>query len=200
MKPEDVAASYDHIAHRWASDRFPGENGLDQHRRALAFVEQRGRALDVGCGGSGRILQLLMDEGFEVEGVDLSARMIELARERHPEVTFHHADICQWELPRRYDFISAWDSIWHIPLADHERVMQKLLAGLTPGGVCIFSTGGVDEPSETRNAAMGVPMYHSAPGIPRLLEIIAAAGCVCRHLEYDQYPELHTYLIVQKTG
>jgi len=24
------------------------------------------------------------------------------------------------------------------------------------------------------------------------------AGCICRHLEYDQYPELHLYLIVQR--
>lgn len=45
---------------------------------------------------------------------------------------------------------------------------------------------------------MGVPMYHSAPGIPALLEIIGRSGCVCRHLEYDQYPELHMYIIAQK--
>jgi len=30
------------------------------------------------------------------------------------------------------------------------------------------------------------------------LEVIARAGCVCRHLEYDQHPEPHLYLIVQK--
>jgi len=35
-------------------------------------------------------------------------------------------------------------------------------------------------------------------GIPALLKIIDRCGCVCRHLEYDQYPENHLYLIVQK--
>jgi RimJ/RimL family protein N-acetyltransferase len=37
-------------------------------------------------------------------------------------------------------------------------------------------------------------------GIPTTLQIISEAGCVCRHLEYDQHPELHVYLIVQQVG
>ena len=198
MKPEEVGKSYDAIAERWSGDGFARENGMEAHRRAIAFVEQRGNALDIGCGSSGRFLDLLVDHGFEVEGLDISTRMLKLAKQRQPEITFHHADICQWDFPRAYDFISAWDSIWHIPLEEHERVLTKVLDGLSPGGVCIFTTGGVDEPSETRDAAMGPPMYHSAPGIPKTLEFLADAGCVCRHLEYDQYPELHVVVMAQK--
>jgi len=198
MRPEEVGKSYDAIAERWNDDGFPRENGMEAHRRAIAFVKQRGPALDIGCGSSGRFLDLLIAAGFEAEGLDVSNRMLELARQRHPEVTFHHADICQWDFPKQYDFISAWDSIWHIPLEEHERVLTKILDGLSPGGVCLFTTGGVDEPSETRDAAMGPPMYHSAPGIPKTLAMLTAANCVCRHLEYDQYPELHVYIIAQK--
>lgn len=124
--------------------------------------------------------------------------MLELAQRRHPEVTFHRADVCRWQPPAPYDFISAWDSIWHVPLDRQEPVLRKLLAALAPGGVCIFTIGGLDAPDETQNAAMGVPMYHAALGIPRTLEMVAGSGCVCRHLEYDQYPERHVYLIVQK--
>ena len=198
MKPDEVGKSYDQIAERWNDDRFPRTNGLDQHARAIAFASQRRRALDIGCGCSGRVLDLLMQSGFRAEGLDISERMVELARLRHPGVTFHHADICQWEFPTEYDFVSAWDSIWHVPLEAQRRVLTKILAGLSPGGVCIFTTGGVDEPSETRDSAMGPPMYHGALGIPLTLEVLGASGCVCRHLEYDQYPELHVYIIAQK--
>lgn len=198
MNPKDVAKSYDAIAERWAAKDFPRENGIEAHRRALAFVVRRGRALDIGCGASGRIIELLLEHGFEVEGLDLSEKMNELARRRHPRVMFHQADICQWEFPSRYDFISAWDSIWHIPLAEHERVLGKICAALASGGVFIFTTGGVDAPSETRDSAMGVPMYHSAPGISRTLTLLASSGCACRHLEYDQHPAPHVYIIAQK--
>jgi SAM-dependent methyltransferase len=203
MTPAEVASSYDAIAERWASPTFSHANGIAQHERALAFLEQpaqaeRRHALDVGCGGSGRFVELLLGRGFEIEGVDLSARMVELARQRHPGVSFHQADIRVWELPRRYAFISAWDSIWHVPLADQAPVLAKLLAGLAPGGVCIFTTGGLDAPGEKTDAAMGPPMYYSVLGIPDMLELVGRSGCVCRHLEYDQHPELHLYVIVQK--
>ena len=47
---------------------------------------------------------------------------------------------------------------------------------------------------------MGPELYFGALGIPRTLQIIEEEGSVCRHLEYDQYPELHLYVIAQKSG
>jgi 2-polyprenyl-3-methyl-5-hydroxy-6-metoxy-1,4-benzoquinol methylase len=198
MIPTDVAKSYDHIAERWNSDSLPRNNGIDQHERAIDFVKEKRAALDVGCGGSGRIIDLLLSRGFNVEGLDLSARMIESARQCHPKVILHQADICDWELPKKYHLIAAWDSIWHVPLSSQEAVLAKILQGLTSGGVGIFTTGGLDAPSEKVDAAMGVPMYYSVLGIPRTLELIAKNGCVCRHLEYDQYPESHLCVIAQR--
>lgn len=199
MDPETTGKAYDQIAEHWNSNAFDRTNGIAQHGRAIAFVEKSGAALDVGCGSSGRFIDLLQTKGFEVEGIDVSAKMIQLARKRHPTVTFHHADICKWKLPRTYDFITAWDSIWHLPLASQEPVLKKLLSGLNSRGICIFSTGGVDAPNEKTDSFMGPEVSYSALGIPKLLEAISEAGCVCRHLEYDQYPELHLYVIAQRT-
>ena len=178
MDPQDVARSYDRIAHRWDGDDFPRESGVAQHERAVAFTDLRGPALDIGCGSSGRIIDLLLTHGFSPEGLDLSSGMLERARRRHPEVVFHQADIREWPFPRSYDFISAWDSIWHVPLDDQEPVLRRLLAGLAPGGVAIFTLGGTDAASEITNSHMGPPMYHATLGIPRTLEIVAEAGSV----------------------
>ncbi|HEU4989394.1 MAG TPA: class I SAM-dependent methyltransferase [Gemmatimonadaceae bacterium] len=198
MDPRDVAASYDRIADRWDDASFPRGNGIAAHERALAFLARGGRALDVGCGCSGRFIDLLLGRGLEVEGLDLSARMIALARRRHPRVTFHHADMREWASPQPYDFISAWDSLWHLPLADHERTLKHLLAMLAPGGVCLFTAGGLDATGDKTDAAMGVPMYYSTLGVSRMLAVIAEAGAACRHLEYDQLPEQHVYVIAQR--
>jgi SAM-dependent methyltransferase len=198
MLPHELAHSYDQIAEQWRSDTFPPTNGIAQHARAIAFLRQKRHALDIGCGASGRIIDLLLQHGFTVEGVDISPRMLELARARHPDVTFHHADICQWPLPRQYDLITGWDSIWHLPLAEQAPVLRKLMAGLAPGGVLIYTTAGLDAPTETVDRSMGVPVAYGVLGIPQTLQLIDACGCVCRHLEYDQHPELHLYLIVQK--
>ncbi|MCW5602938.1 MAG: class I SAM-dependent methyltransferase [Burkholderiales bacterium] len=198
MTPAEIAGSYDQLAEQWNSHEFQRSSGIEQHERAVAFLKERRHALDIGCGSSGRIVDFLANHGFDVEGLDLSPRMIELARRRHPAVTFHHADICVWDLRRRYDFISAWDSIWHVPLACQAPVLRKILRGLTPGGVCIFTMGGLDAPSEHVDAAMGPRLYYGTLGVPATLELLSGNGCICRHLEYDQYPESHLYIIAQR--
>lgn len=198
MDPQQTAEIYDRLAHVWHDDAFNHLNGIGQHQRALRFVAGRRHAIDIGCGSSGRIIGLLLAEGFAVEGLDISPGMLRLAEKRHPAVPYHLADIRTWQAPRKYDFISAWDSIWHAPLADHGAILEKLCGALAEGGVLIFTTGGVDGPEEVTNDHMGEPLYHAAPGIPMLLETISRHGCICRHLEYDQWPEKHVYLIVQK--
>lgn len=128
--------------------------------------------------------------------------MIGHARARHPEVEFHLADIVSWEFPKKYEFISAWGSVWHVPLVYHEAVLRKLCDGLTDQGVLIYTSGGGDSPVEGSNPFLGQPLYHAAPGIPMLLKTIWDKGCICRHLEYDQAHKndvgKHLYLIIQK--
>lgn len=83
-------------------------------------------------------------------------------------------------------------------MKDQERVLKRILNGLTSKGVCIFTAGGVDEFDEITNSYMGPAMYCSSLGLRKMLEIILDAECMCRHLEYDQYPESHAYFIVQR--
>jgi predicted TPR repeat methyltransferase len=197
MDPEATGRSYDKLAQSW--QELPNKlYGVAQFERAIQFTKNRGAALDIGCGSQGRMTDLLLKHGFQPEGIDVSAEMIALARERHSNIPFHHADICEWNLPRKYDFISAWDSTWHLPLEKQEPCLEKVCAGLAPGGVYIFTTGGLDEPGEKSNSDMGVPLGYSVLGIPKLLELLNRFGCICRHLEYDQYPEQHLVIIAQK--
>lgn len=199
MHPNEIGRSYDTLAPTW-QERVPSSNGIAQFERAIKFTKTRNHALDIGCGSSGRLIDLLIKHGFQVEGIDVSEKMVVLAKDLHPNLPLHHADISTWSFPRQYDFIAGWDSIWHLPLAEQEPVMRKICTGLAPNGVFIFTTGGVDEPTEKRDVCMGPPLYTCALGIPKTLELLTQCGCVCRHLEYDQYPEPHLYVIAQKGG
>jgi SAM-dependent methyltransferase len=199
MEPREIADVYDRIGHHWAGPLFPAANGIAAHARALTFLgARRGAALDVGCGANPRLRHWLLAQGFAVEGVDLSPRMLALARRAQPELTFYQADICEWTLPRRYDFISAWDSIWHVPLQQQPGVIAKLCAALELGGVLVFTSGGLDEPNEVTNPCHGVPLYHATPGVPAILRTLHEAGATLRHYEFDQWPESHVYFVAQE--
>lgn len=194
MTPQQVAESYNQLANQW---RDVGTHGFAAVHRAIAMVSQRGIALDVGC-GTGRLMPLLASAGFEFEGIDGSPAMVALARTRYPDARILHADICAWKIPRTYDLVVAWDSLWHVPLQRHITVLTKLCNGLSAGGVFLFTMGGTDVPEEKHDACMGPPMYHATLGVPQTLQAIFAAGCGVRHLEYDQWPESHVHVIAQK--
>lgn len=200
MEAGELAENYNRLARHWAGEDFNNENAMEQHRGALRFLKERRAAIDLGCGSSGRIIGLMVEEGFEsVEGLDFSDEMVRLAREKSPGVEIHHADVCEWGFTREYDFISGWDGIWHVALEEQEALLEKICGALAPDGVFIFTTGGLDEPGEAINPFKDVPLYHAALGIPKTLEVVARSRCIVRHLEYDQYPEMHLYLVVQKT-
>jgi SAM-dependent methyltransferase len=200
MDPLKQADNYNQIAAHWASDKFNRDNGIAQHKRALQSVKHKQIAIDIGCGSSGRIIDLLLNEGFEVEGLDLSIEMLKLAKENHPNVKFYHGDICSWDFPKQYDFISAWDSVWHAPLVEQSNILKKLCNALTPNGVLIYTTGAVDEPGEASNEFLGQMLYHSAMGIPAVLKTVTECNCICRHLENDDWPNPHLYLIIQRNS
>jgi len=202
MVYDATASAYDLIADRWADAVFDPHNGIAAHRRALAFLgaAQPGRALNVGCGGNTRFNALLRQHGLSLEGVDVSARMLALARAADPDVVLHHADACDWPVPHRYRFITAWDSLWHVPLGKQRALMLKLMAALEPGGVFVFSAGGLDAPGEHTDSTMGPEVYYATLGIPGLLDVIGEARCICRHLEFDQFPQNHLLVIVQRAG
>ena len=198
MDPRDASIAYDELASHWAGEDLNRRNGIEQHERALRFLRSHRRAIDIGCGSSGRIVDLLLARFDRVEGLDIAPRMIELAEQRHPGVTFHQTDVCAWEPPHRYDFVSAWDSVWHVPLDAQEAMLRKLCSALEPSGVLLTTTGGTEGPGHATNPFLGQPLYHAALGLPRFLEVLHDAGCHCRHVEFDEWPEKHIVVIAQR--
>ena len=191
-----LGKKYDRIADWWQRQHLDSEYGLAQLRRALDFAPESGTALDVGCGVGGRFIRLLQQRGFDLVGIDLSAEMIRLARQNHPGLEFHQQDICTWECDRRFEFILAWDSIFHLPLAQQEAVITRLCGLLAPGGVLIYTFG--DAVGDHEDDWHNDRFYYSSIGIGANLAILERNGLVCKHLELDQWPENHVYLIAVK--
>ncbi|MDZ7268489.1 MAG: class I SAM-dependent methyltransferase [candidate division KSB1 bacterium] len=199
MKPEETAARYDRIARFWQQQLWHSSYGLAALERAIPFTRSKTAALDVGCGSSGRFIEVLIRHGFTPTGVDIAPEMIALARQRHPQVHFVIADICQWQLPQQYDLIIAWDSIFHLPLAGHKPVLQKLCKGLNAGGVLLFTCGG-SGPEEITGEFAGEIFAYSSLGVNSYVRLLDEFDCLCRHVEYDQYPQNHVFLIAQRAA
>jgi SAM-dependent methyltransferase len=65
----------------WAAWAETGDDGFSEFRPLLPPA--RGRALDLGC-GEGRFTRALGDDGYDIVGTDLSAKLVRVAIERDP--------------------------------------------------------------------------------------------------------------------
>ncbi len=98
------------------------------------------RILDVGC-GNGVIACRLLDDGFDVYGIDASESGINIANWKHPGRFFVH-DITSEQLPDawasfQFDVIISTEVIEHIYAP---RSYMKLIKNILPRGVVIIST------------------------------------------------------------
>lgn len=196
MQPAEIGTKYDKIASWWSNRHENSEYGLKQFLHTLTFCQQGSNVLDVGCGAGGRFVRELTKRGDKVTGIDVSKEMILLATHKHPDHTFLHADICEFETTETFDFIFAWDSIFHLPLTQQEMALKKLTRLLKPKGILMYTFG--NDIGEHQSEWLDDTFYYSSIGINDNLEILLNEGLTPIHLELDQYPEKHVFLIAQK--
>lgn len=92
------------------------------------------RLLDVAC-GTGIHLQHLKEQ-FEVEGLDVSEEMLELACQRNPGVMFHQGDMVDFSLGRTFDVVTClFSSIGYVKTVENlGRAISCMARHLVPGG------------------------------------------------------------------
>ncbi len=117
----DVAHVHDTGHGDYARDAAP-----DLLRRLHEAGLDGGLVVDLGC-GSGIWARALLDAGFEVLGVDLSADLLAIARERAPEARFVQASVLDAELPR-CAAVTAMSEV--VNYAADPRLGRPALAGL----------------------------------------------------------------------
>lgn len=143
---------------------FQAEPATSLALMARCGVEKNAAVIDVG-GGESRLVDRLLDGGYtDVTVLDLSARALDVTRERlGPRangVQWIVADITAWTPPRRY-------RLWHdravlhflADAGDRRAYVRALLAALEPGGWAIVASFALDGPER----CSGLPVVRYSP-------------------------------------
>jgi trans-aconitate 2-methyltransferase len=126
--------------------------------------------LDIGC-GDGKISALIaqaLPQG-RVHGIDLSADMIQLARQQfegrsYPNLRFQQMDATRIQLARGFDVVFSTAALHWV--ADHPAILGGVRACLKPGGRLLFQMGGRGNAAEVYDAVREV--VRTAPWRPYL--------------------------------
>jgi cyclopropane fatty-acyl-phospholipid synthase-like methyltransferase len=96
------------------------------------------KVLELGC-GTGSILKHLQ-ASYEVSGVDLSSKMLSIARKKVPRANLWRQNMVYFQIDERFDAVlCVFDSINHVRrFSDWKRVFARVRQHLSPGGCFIF--------------------------------------------------------------
>jgi SAM-dependent methyltransferase len=159
----DVVAAYERET--WSRcadgyvDTFAGITGETVPRLiALAEIDSETKLLDIGS-GPGHASNILSKAAASVTGVDFSARMVEVAQAKYPDISFRQADAEQ--LPFKaasFDVVVANFMVHH--LARPEVVFGEIYRVLKPGGRFVFAVWGAPEEQSSIGAFFGAVIAH----------------------------------------
>lgn len=119
---------------------FISPGGVATAREFIAMLDLKpgARVLDAGCGIGGAAFLMAKEHGAVVEGIDLSANMIDRAAGRcrslglQSQVTFRHGDLLALDAENHFDAVYSRDVILHV--GDKRKLFAVFRRALKAGG------------------------------------------------------------------
>jgi SAM-dependent methyltransferase len=177
MKNKDIVRKgYDKAAEDYLSVRNEDLEEMSFLPEFCSYIPKDGRVLDVGCGG-GLPFTKYLSEQFEVIGIDISEKQIELAKRNVPKATFYQMDMTNLNFDNDYfDGIIAYYSIIHLPRNEQPDLFVNLYRMLKPNGVALLVLHSDDDPESFEEDFFGEKMYWSGFDSKTNLEILQKTG------------------------
>lgn len=131
QKKKTVIKDYNDIAKLY-SDEFFGTKAYEKYIDNFLKLLNGKKILDVGC-GNGTDCKYIKGKGYDINGIDLSENMLEIAKDRVPNVKFEIMDMTKMNYSNNiYDGIISNCSLFHIPdeevlltLKEFNRVLKE---------------------------------------------------------------------------
>lgn len=122
------------------------------------------RLLDVAC-GAGALTAQAAARGIQARGVDFSAAMVALAKERHPRLRFEEGDAEALTFPDAcFDGVAMNFGLLH--LEQPQRALSQAARVLRPGGRCAFTVWAAPPETEAYRIVLGAIERHGRMDLP----------------------------------
>lgn len=127
--------SYDLISGDYQEDYFANPLLAQAFDGWLTQLPAGARVLDAGCGHGDPVIARLLEKGFIVSGADFSSAMLARARERFPQVAFHHKMTTELDFDAEFDAACSFSSTLYMDPIDLFHSIYRLHCAIKPGGL-----------------------------------------------------------------
>ena len=172
-----VRRGYDVVAETYLEERSPEEGEIALLGTFADRVPSDGQVLDAGCGAGDPVTTTLATD-FDVVGLDISRRQLDLANEHVPDATLLQGDLSGLPFEAKvFEGIVAFHSVIHVPTESHLAVYEEFSRVVQPGGHVLVTVGpGAWEGTNPDWLETGGEMRWSFPDLEVSLEHLDNAG------------------------
>ncbi|QNA83350.1 class I SAM-dependent methyltransferase [Sphingomonas sp. So64.6b] len=169
---DDPSAGWEAIATKFAAIR--SDVGTDVVKLWLKQLRPAGTVVDIGCGTGMPISKTLIDEGFEVYGIDPSPTLMAVFRRHFPgaKTVCEAAEVSRF-FDRRFDGAVAIGLMFLLPEDSQRAVIEHVGQAIHPGGHFLFSAP--RQMCQWNDTLTGRPSL--SLGEERYQQLLASAGC-----------------------
>jgi len=168
------------------ADRYDERSGntiefSEVFRTFLEKLPEEGRVLDLGCGTGLPYASHLVEEGFDVLGVDLSEEMVRVATSNVPGAAFSQLSMSEIEHCNEFDGVMSSFSMLLLSPDLFKETAYRIHSALVDGGYFYLSlnepVGEQDDPdSEVYVNIMGQDMYSRAYTVEEIESVFHPLG------------------------
>lgn len=117
--------------------------------------------LEIGC-GNGRDAKEILKRTKNYLGIDISEKLIDVAREYDPEGKFEVADVETYNFPKKIDAVVSFASLLHSDKQRVREILEKAHEALASNGIFYISLkeGDYDDEGVTRTDNFGTRIYY----------------------------------------
>lgn len=140
QRTKTTIEQYDKIASDYAQTQKDYNDAGVEVDKFIKLLPVGSMVLDLGCAG-GRDTKILTLAGMRAIGIDLSKKLLEIARTENPTIEFRVADIRQIPFPdNSVDGIVARGVIHHLDINDIKSALKEFCRVLKQGGILFIMT------------------------------------------------------------
>tara|TARA_Y100000034_G_C6810723_1_gene364310 strand:- start:81 stop:674 length:594 start_codon:yes stop_codon:yes gene_type:complete len=158
-------------------------------------LDKNYKILDLGCGNGLPYDKYFVKNKFNLTGIDISERHIELAK-KNVNAKFSVGEF--FSAKGKYNAIVSFFSIFHIPRTEHLKLLKKINSLLKKEGYILITLGAKSMNCAINPNFVGAPMAWSSYSVENNKKLVERAGFTILMAVEDYRTEKHLWILAKK--